>query len=547
MASSSQSSKVDLMIEEGIKSKNIEALLAKKIYKISKIYENEISNMMGTREDLSKLKNAKFRAQNLAAYTYGLIEQLLLDLWNMKNIDIVLNCIREISTLKDSYEEFDIDYATKKKFMNYKVFYKLISQSFYHSRTLLGISLSSEILKIAYGINEKLDISLEKIGYDDKKINVTEEIFKSNSSHNKKISKEYNFKFSSKKEGKINYSLKISNKKKGGQFGALCTVSDGNTYKSFYVKTYYGYPAKGNLNSEAAMNASLSLKKSSDIIGDSFPETKYSKVDFKELFVYKVLEMIKLGPKIHFMINPYLKDGVFLVTENLNDSENTFIEMSKTSKLDNFIDIISKLNNIRSGKYNDKEYESYNALIDLLEIDIVNRIFTLNDFNTDNFGYLIKKKEKVDEKEFAENWLLNNHDFKIIDFISSIKNLDNYIDEEIVHSFLEGNSTTKYSYGSLMYYAINRTNENVKIKKKNDQEKLYFGKIVIDKLEKRFNNNIKDILKNSKKEIIDFIQKNKESIVLTEDYINKGFEDINNYINGIVTNYETLKIYILNN
>ena len=183
MASSSQSSKVDLMIEEGIKSKNIEALLAKKIYKISKIYENEISNMMGTREDLSKLKNAKFRAQNLALYTYGLIEQLLLDLWNMKNIDIVLNCIREISTLKDSYEEFDIDYATKKKFINYKVFYKLISQSFYHSLTLLGISLSSEILKIAYGINEKLDISLEKIGYDDKKINVTEEIFKSNSSH----------------------------------------------------------------------------------------------------------------------------------------------------------------------------------------------------------------------------------------------------------------------------------------------------------------------------------------------------------------------------
>ena len=546
MASSNQSLKLDLMIEEGIKSKNIEALLAEKVYKISKKYESEIRIMLGKREYLSELKNSSIRAKNLATYTYELIERLLLDLWNMKNIDIVLNCIREISTLIDSYEKFDVDHNVNIKYMNYKVFYKLISQSFYHSRTLLGISLSSEILKIAYGINEKLDISLEKIDYNNKIVNVAE-IFKSNSSNTKIISKEYNFKFSSKKEEKINYSLKISNKHKGGQFGALCTVSDGNTYKSFYVKTYYGYPAKGNLNSEAAMNASLSLKKSSDIIGDSFPETKYSKVDFKELFVYKVLEMIELGPKIHFMINPYLKDGVFLVTENLNDSENTFIEMSKTSKLDNFIDIISKLNNIRSGKYNDKEYESYNALIDLLEIDIVNRIFTLNDFNTDNFGYLIKKKEKVDEKEFAENWLLNNHDFKIIDFISSIKNLDNYIDEEIVHSFLEGNSTTKYSYGSLMYYAINRTNENVKIKKKNDQEKLYFGKIVIDKLEKRFNNNIKDILKNSKKEIIDFIQKNKESIVLTEDYINKGFEDIGNYINGIVTNYETLKIYILNN
>ena len=554
MASSSQSSKVDLMIEEGIKSKKIEALLAKKIHKISKIYEKEISNILEVSEDLSKLKNSKLRAQNLASYTYGLIERLLLDLWNLKDIDVVLNCIREISTLKDSYEEFDIDYATKKQFMNYKVFYKLISQPFYHSRTLLGISLSSEILKIAYGINEKLDISLEKIGYNDTKINVTEEIFNSNSSHNKKISKEYNFKFSSKKDGKINYSFKISNKQKGGQFGALCTVSDGNTYKSFYVKTYYGYPAKANLNSEVAMNASISLKTSSDFIGDSYPETEYSQVDFKELFVYKVLEMIELGPKIHFMINPYLKDGVLLVTENLNDPENKFIEMTKTNEL-NF-DIQSKLNAIRLGKYNDKEYQTYNALIDMLEIDTVNRIFTLNDFNTDNFGYLIKKEENVifDEENFAENWLSNHHDFKIIDFISSIKKCDNYIEQEIVGSFLEGNSITKYLNGSVMYFAINRTieqnkikaNKIVEIKKKNEQEKLYFGRKVIEKLEMRFKNKLKNILQNSKKEIKDFIQKNKENIVLTEEYIEEGFKDIDNYINGIVTNYETLKNYIIN-
>ena len=554
MASSSQSSKVDLMIEEGIKSKKIEALLAKKIHKISKIYEKEISNILEVTEDLSKLKNSKLRAQNLANYTYGLIERLLLDLWNLKDIDVVLNCIREISTLKDSYEEFDIDYATKKQFMNYKVFYKLISQPFYHSRTLLGISLSSEILKIAYGINEKFDISLEKIGYNDTKINVTEEIFNSNSSHNKKISKEYNFKFSSKKDGKINYSLKLSNKQKGCQFGALCTVSDGNTYKSFYVKTYYGYPAKANLNSEVAVNASISLKTSSDFIGDSYPETEYSQVDFKELFVYKVLELIELGPKIHFMINPYLKDGVLLVTESLNDPENKFIEMTKTNEL-NF-DIQSKLNAIRLGKYNDKEYQTYNALIDMLEIDTVNRIFTLNDFNTDNFGYLIKKEENVifDEENFAENWLSNHHDFKIIDFISSIKKCDNYIEQEIVGSFLEGNSITKYLNGSVMYFAINRTieqnkikaNKIVEIKKKNEQEKLYFGRKVIEKLEMRFKNKLKNILQNSKNEIKDFIQKNKENIVLTEEYIEEGFKDIDNYINGIVTNYETLKNYIIN-
>jgi hypothetical protein len=231
------------------------------------------------------------------------------------------------------------------------------------------------------------------------------------------------------------------------------------------VKTYYGYPAKANFNSEAAMNASISLKTSSDFIGDSYPETEYSQVDFKELFIYKVLELIELGPKIHFMINPYLKDGILLVTENLNDPENKFIEMAKTMDLE-FLMILVKLNDIRLGNYNDKKYQSYNALIDLLEIDTVNRIFTLNDFNTNNFGYLIQKEENVifDDENFAENWLLNHHDFKIIDFISSIKKSDNYIEQEIVRSFLEGNSITKYLYGSIMYYAINRTVEQNKTK-----------------------------------------------------------------------------------
>ena len=556
MESSDQTLKIDIMIEEGIKSKKIEALLAKKIQKISKIYEKEISKMIGVSEDLTKLKNSKLRAQNLASYAFELIERLLLDLWNMNNLDVVLNCIREISTLQDSYEEFDEDYSAKKKFMNYEFYYKLISQSFYHSRTLLGISLSSEILKIVYGINEKLDISLEKIGYNDEKINITEEIFKSNSSHNKKISRDYIFKLSSKQNGNINYSLKMNNKPKGCQFGALCTVSDGKIYKSFYVKTYYGYPAKANLNSEAAIYASLSFKTSSDIIEESFHETEYSQIDFKELFVYKVLQLMELGPKIHFMINPYLKDGILLVTENLNDQDNIFFEMAKANG-EGFIDIQSKLNDIRLGKYSDKKYQSYNALIDLLEIDTVNRVFTLNDFNNGNFGYLIKKEEKLifDEENFAENWLSNHHNFKIIDFISSLKKFDNYIEQEIVSSFLEGNSITKYLKGSLMYFAISRTIDQINIKtnkiaerkKKNEQEKLYFGKKVIERLEMRFKNNLKNTLEKSKKVIKDFIQKNKESIVLTEEYIEEGFKDIDNYINGIVTNYETLKNYIINN
>ena len=76
---------------------------------------------------------------------------------------------------------------------------------------------------------------------------------------------------------------------------------------------------------------------------------------------------------------------------------------------------------------------------------------------------------------------------------------------------------------------------------------MYFGEKVIEKLGVRFKNKLKNILQNSKKEIKDLIQKNKESIVLTEEYIEEGFKDIYNYINGIEINYEELKNYIINN
>ena len=516
--------------------------------------------MLENLEDKNKSIKSIYRAQNLVSYALSLIEKLLLDLWNIRDIYIVLNCIRGISTIKDSYESFNENHNNyKKDILNYNVFHKLISQPFYHSRTLLGISVIPGILDIAFGIDEELenfDISLEKIGHDNTKINLKEEIFNSNSSHKKNITREYNFKLISKKDKKNNYLFKINNKKKGGQFGGLITVNSGKTSKSFYVKTYYGYPAKANLNSEGAVNASSSFKSSSDIIDDSYPQAEYSQVDFKELFVYKVLELIELGPKTHFMVNPYLKDGVLIVTENLNNTDNIFIEMSKTIGPD-FIGIQSKLNDIRLGNYKDKEYQAYNILIDLLEIDVINRIFTLNDFNIDNFGYLMKKEEydNMEIETLTEKWLLNHYDFKIIDFIASLRKYDKYIEQDIINTFLEGNSITKYSITSLMYIAINRTieegkikaNKIKKIKEKNRQEKLDLGKKVIEQLGKRFKNNLKNILLNSKQEIVNFITKNEKIIVLTEKYIKEGFDDIDNYINGIVINYETLKNYIMNN
>ena len=80
--------------------------------------------------------------------------------------------------------------------------------------------------------------------------------------------------------------------------------------------------------------------------------------------------------------------------------------------------------------------------------------------------------------------MLNYHIFKIIDFISSIKKCDNYIEQDIVSFFLEGNSITKYLKRTVVCVAINRTfeqnkiktNKIVEMKKKMNKKKCIFEK-----------------------------------------------------------------------
>jgi hypothetical protein len=52
---------------------------------------------------------------------------------------------------------------------------------------------------------------------------------------------------------------------------------------------------------------------------------------------------------------------------------------------------------------------------------------------------------------------------------------------------------------------------------------LYFGEKVIEKLGVRFKNKLKNILQNSKKEIKDFIQKNK-ALLLPKNILKKGLK-----------------------
>ena len=542
---------LDEEIDNGLKLKRIEAKVAQIIHEKTKLFDEEISMLLkGRNENFHLIVNSSSRAKNLSVYSLNLIIKLLTNLWKSQDIDIVLSCIREISTIKNKWEGFDLD-EFGKNYVNQNVYFKLITQPFYHSRTLFGIIISPQILELVFGIKVAKKFMLEKIDYENNKITKFEiDNIKSPSEKPKKY-KEYALIFQSMKEEKINYTVKIQNKGKGGQFGGIFFVNDNKITKSYFAKSYYGYPAKPNYNSEMALSASISKKQSSDIVNDNFYETTYSKVNFKELFIYKVLESMGLGPKVYFLVNPYLKDGLYIISENLNDQNKEFIEISKFGN-EEFYEVLEPLMKLIKGEYKDnKIYDSYNGLVDLLEIDIINRIFTLNDFNSDNFGIL---KEKQNLIESNADWISLHHIFKIIDFLPSIKVSEKYIDENISKNYLEGNSTTKYSNYTIMYTAIYRGFDRPlkfykgidinKLKQKYLEEKLFFGKKAIENIEKRCGGQLNIVLQNSKENIINFIKQNQNNIDLSNDYLCEGFEDLDSYINGILINYKTLKDFL---
>ena len=565
-------SDIDTEISRGVESKRIEAFLAQKIYNITPKYDSHLTLLLGARKGIfEQLHNSLVRAKTIALGARDLILNILLDLWQFEDLETVERCIRELSITKDDCQGFDMAPSSPASpprfFVNHNVFFKLCTQPFYHSRTLFGLALAPQILKLAYGPLETGELAIRKVDYANQQVHsqeFIEEVRKKgyllSSSQKPTKVKEYNFIFSPTASGTHPYTVQIRNKINGGQFGGIFIASDGTTPKSYFVKTYYGYPAKAGLNSEAAFEATTTGIMSSDLLAGSTVEAPYNQVDFKELFTYKVLELIGLGPKVHFMLNPYLKDGLFIVSEDLNSPDFEFIEMGKNSNGANAY-IVTELMDLRLGSTDIKDYQTFHALTDMLEIDTINRIFTLNDFNTGNFGYLYNKKRNsgfISPRELGKRWLREHQEFKIVDFLVSIKSIDKYLVDDIGKTFLEGNAVTRYLIDSIMYTAIFRKIDPAErifngispekmeeLKEKNVQEKLFFGTKVIESLEARFQGNLEAILQVSKQQIMDFIISAADIIGFTTEYIKAGMQDIDMYIAGILQNYHTLKDFII--
>ena len=274
---------------------------------------------------------------------------------------------------------------------------------------------------------------------------------------------------------RIDRKLDILPKSDGKQFGFKLIIEDKTTKdkSSFFVKSYMGYYGNAIKFSYGNETSSSPLMINSQE-SRSMSSTKVRSIlNLKEPFMYSLLNKLNFAPEVHFIINPYITGGFFIATADLNNEtkREKFFEIGHiagkpkktdiaTGLEDESIGFIGLFNAELKKVFNEK---NSNIFTELTKIDMLARIFRLEDFNTGNFGCVVKMDE-LEENKFTET-CINNCEFKVIDFAPYVRD-KNYTDDNINNNFLNGNTTISYSDESIMAKAL---------KNRLVQEKFFFG------------------------------------------------------------------------
>jgi hypothetical protein len=193
------------------------------------------------------------------------------------------------------------------------------------------------------------------------------------------------------------FAISFAPKKSGIQSGFTCDVSNGTQSVRYYIKTHQYGPTEDNIKS-------------------------IKPPDTKELFVYKLLHHIGIGPQAHFIIPSHsTKKTIYIAT------------------MDCHLALLSQLT---------KDTANNNAL---LQLDLISRILCLRDCatNSSNCGQVGEKAMIVDFRIEKQSW--------------------GYAKPDILVKFCEGNS--EFHYSGLMEATVKTPNAvKIDIMKKSLQE-----------------------------------------------------------------------------
>lgn len=306
------------------------------------------------------------------------------------------------------------------------------------------------------------------------------------------------------KEGisKINYKCLDSNEKDifstelikknfGAQFGGIISIQSNNEKKRLFFKTHQEGSRFTNFSGILYYSKSISFA---------------NPVNLRELFIYKVLEKLDLGPETKFVVNPFVFQDLYIVTKDLNDinSNKIFMTAVNINKKE-----IEKL-------INDKD-----VILEFTKFDLISRILGIYDLNEGNYGILYEG-----DKKFV----------KIIDFRTAYT--DASLSEISLTAFLKANGNM-YKSKSLAKKILSNREVNQKLKEGLETLKsIGYEKFI-------------EVVNSVKIEIINFISQKdeisnfeiKKQIGLEDEVI----EDLNMYIKIIKENFNLSMNYFKKN
>ena len=185
-----------------------------------------------------------------------------------------------------------------------------------------------------------------------------------------------------------NYACLFHEKQAGVHFGAVIEIGvtrgkdeegspviEDDNRRIYYLKAYHGYPAVKEKHSDDAYTDSTTMVTTTQ----SDPRgLRTQELNIKEPFIYQLLGNLQVGPVVHFMIDPYINNGFYIVTEDLNPDIANFVELDQLEEI--FSDIL-RTPTPDAGQLKMKT--------DLAEMNLLTNILELGDIKPDNIGYIV--------------------------------------------------------------------------------------------------------------------------------------------------------------
>lgn len=312
--------------------------------------------------------------------------------------------------------------------------------------------------------------------------------------------------------------ISVEPKPMGQQSGCVVKIhrnKEDKNPKAYFVKTHQEFSSKSH---------------STFLVT---PSGRSGLADFKELFMYKVLEHLGFGPKTLFFIGEgsAIEESVLIATQDLGFTKQP---QKKQKSFSMFAEKTESLN--ASGIVNIDP----NTTRDIVIIDMLSRAFSLDDVmaNMGNFG-MVSSVSTVDQADSSSKPKVK---WKILDFMppklrktggddySYRKHYPGGVD--IFHSFRVGNASHTYDSDGLEIICKILAEENSSPQWENAIKRLITG------TEKHLP--IEKALERSFGEVMTFMKENQETLEIKPERLDRRMEDLEKYKTKAFENFQQL-------